>query len=111
MMQISSTFSAPPLLSPRTTKYVSALMREGDNFDYSGWLQGVREEEAQAKQAPATLTSGDTKSVEIDPPIRAPDCRSAWPTRPGTDDRRRAAAKSDMATISRTCAQDCKGSI
>jgi hypothetical protein len=79
MMQISSTFSAPPLLPPRTTKYVSALMREGDNFDYSGWLQGVREEEAQAKEAPATLTSGDTKSVEIDPPIRAPDCRSAWP--------------------------------
>ena len=36
-------------------------------------------EEAEAKEAPATLTSGDTKSVEIDPPIRAPDCRSAWP--------------------------------
>jgi hypothetical protein len=51
MMQISSTFSASPLLSPRTADYVSALIREGDKFDYYRWLQQVRGEEARASSA------------------------------------------------------------
>ena len=55
MTQISSVFGAAPLLSPRTADYVSALIREGDNFDYYEWLQRVREEEAEAKQVPAAL--------------------------------------------------------
>ena len=42
------------LSSPRTANYVSALIREGDNFDYCRWLQEVREEEAQAKQSSQT---------------------------------------------------------
>ena len=79
MMQISSTFRTPFLLSPRTANYVAALIRQGDKFDYCKWLQAVREEDAQAKQAPATLTWRDTKSVEIDAPIGTPDCRRAVP--------------------------------
>ena len=51
MIKILSAFSAPSLLSPRTADYVSALIREGDNFDYCRWLQQVRAEEAQAKQS------------------------------------------------------------
>jgi hypothetical protein len=38
------------LLSPRTANYIDALTKEGDKFDYSKWLQRVREGEAQAKQ-------------------------------------------------------------
>ena len=38
------------LMSPRTAKYVEAIIREGDNFDYCKWLQRVRDEEVQAKQ-------------------------------------------------------------
>jgi hypothetical protein len=77
MIETSSTFRAPSLLSPRTTNYVAALIRQGDNFDYFKWLQTVREEESQAKQAPATLTSGKIIAPEIDPPIGTTDCRSA----------------------------------
>jgi hypothetical protein len=78
MSGISSTFRAPPLLSPRTANYVAALIRQGDNFDYYKWLQKVREEEAEAKQIPATFTSGKIIAPEIDPPIGTTDCRSAW---------------------------------
>jgi hypothetical protein len=78
MSGISSTFRAPPLLSPRTANYVAALIRQGDNFDYLKWLQTVREEEGQAKQIPATFTSGKIIAPEIDPPIGTTDCRSAW---------------------------------
>jgi hypothetical protein len=77
MSGISSTFRAPSLLSPRTANYVAALIRQGDNFDYFKWLQTVREEESQAKQIPATFTSGKIIAPEIDPPIGTTDCRSA----------------------------------
>ena len=60
MSETLSTFRAPPLLSPRTANYVAALIRQGDNFDYYKWLQRVREEEAEAKQAEAAFTSGET---------------------------------------------------
>ena len=79
MTEISSPVRAPSLLSPRTANYVAALIREGDNFDYYKWLQGVREEEAQAKQVPATFTSGEITAAEIDHPIGTSDCRSASP--------------------------------
>lgn len=39
------------MLSPRLRNYLSALDREGDNFDYFRWLERVREEEAQANWA------------------------------------------------------------
>ena len=77
MIEISSTFRAPSSLSPRTANYVAALIRQGDNFDYFKWLQKVREEESQAKQIPATFTSGKIIAPEIDPPIGTTDCRSA----------------------------------
>ena len=77
MIETSSTFRAPSLLSPRTANYVAALIRQGDNFDYFKWLQTVREEESQAKQIPATFTSGKIIAPEIDPPIGTTDCRSA----------------------------------
>ena len=51
-----ATFRAALLLPPRTADYVSALIREGDKFDYAGWLQQVRAEEAQAKEHPQTTT-------------------------------------------------------
>jgi hypothetical protein len=77
MIETSSTFRAPPSLSPRTANYVAALIRQGDKFDYFKWLQKVREEESQAKQIPATFTSGKIIAPEIDPPIGTTDCRSA----------------------------------
>jgi len=79
MTQISSPFSAPPLLSPRTADYVSALIRDGDKFDYAGWLQQVRAEEVQAKQSQQTSTSGETVGKEIAPPIARPDSWRTWP--------------------------------
>ena len=53
------------LLSPRTASYIDALIREGDKFDYSEWLQRVREGEAQAKQGPTTFISEDLVAAEI----------------------------------------------
>src|SRR6266446_3607379 len=37
------------MLTGRTAKYVEAMIREGDDFDYYRWLRQVREEEAQLK--------------------------------------------------------------
>ena len=48
------------LLSDRTRKYVEAMIRDGDNFDYFKWLRGVREEEAQEKHISAVVPSGKT---------------------------------------------------
>jgi 3-methyladenine DNA glycosylase Tag len=54
------------LMSPRTAKYVEAMIREGDNFDYFKWLQKVRQEEAQAKLTTATGISGDLAAAEME---------------------------------------------
>ncbi len=59
-------------MSPRTVKYVSAMIREGDNFDYNRWLKEVREEEAQVKQA-ATGTPGGLAPAQIAVPIKTFD--------------------------------------
>jgi hypothetical protein len=61
-----------PLMSPRTAKYVEAMIREGDNFDYNKWLKRVRGEEAQAKQAEATGTSVELATAEKDKPMSTP---------------------------------------
>jgi hypothetical protein len=79
MMQISSTFRAPALLSPRTENYVAALIRQGDNFDYYKWLQRARGEEAQATQVAATFGSGEIIAAEIGNPINLPGFRGAFP--------------------------------
>ena len=53
------------LQSPRTASYIEALIREGDKFDYSKWLQRVTEGEAQAKQGPTTFISEGLVAAEI----------------------------------------------
>jgi hypothetical protein len=53
------------LLSPRTANYIAALLREGDKFDYSKWLQRVREEEARAKQSPVACAPRGLVAAEI----------------------------------------------
>jgi hypothetical protein len=113
MMQISSTFRAPPLLSPRTANYVAALIRQGDNFDYYEWLQRVRDEEAEAeaeaKQVRAAFTSGKLIAAEIGPPIGT-DCREAWPNSGLALMTRTVPVPRAMWRPSQECTQDRKGS-
>jgi hypothetical protein len=66
------------MLPSRTAKYVEALIREGDSFDYRTWLQQVRYEEAEVKQTPAAFSSGEFVGPEIGNLTIAPDCRNAW---------------------------------
>jgi hypothetical protein len=65
------------LMSPRTVKYVEALIREGDNFGYQKWLQQVRDEEAEAKQA--FIASGEHPAVEIATPSSTSNFRNPVP--------------------------------
>jgi hypothetical protein len=71
MTEISFPVRGAFLLSPRTANYIAALFREGDKFDYSRWLQAVKEEETQAKQGLATFISKDLVVPEI-----ANNCKS-----------------------------------
>ena len=58
------------MLSPRTAKYVAALIREGDKFDYyGGWLKRVREEESQASHVPTAFSSGELVAAGMGIPI------------------------------------------
>jgi hypothetical protein len=56
-------------MSPRTARYVEAMVREG--FDYNEWLKEVREQEAEAKQAPTAVNPRDVVAVRIDNPNNA----------------------------------------
>jgi hypothetical protein len=78
---MTKTFSADraAFMSPRTAKYVEAMIREGDSFDYNKWLQKVREEEDQAKQAEAASPSGALVAAEIGKPMSTPDNQHARP--------------------------------
>jgi hypothetical protein len=67
-------------VSPRTVKYVEALTREGDNFDYDLWLKMVREEEAQATQGLTTITCRALVAAQVDDPINASDSRDTRPS-------------------------------
>jgi hypothetical protein len=68
------------LMSPRTAKYVEALMHEGDNFDYYKWLKKVREEEAQAKQLSAASSSGQAGAAgQIGNPVSKSANRDTLP--------------------------------
>jgi hypothetical protein len=60
-----TSFADSALMSSRTVKYVEAMIREGDNFDYHEWLKMVRDEEAQATQVSATSASGEHAAAEI----------------------------------------------
>ena len=83
------------MLSPRTAKYVAALIREGDNFDYFKWLQTVREEESSGETRPGNVYLGQDHSCGNGPSNRyngLPDCIAKLG--PGTNDQSGAAAKS-----------------
>ena len=67
-------------MSPRTAKYIEALTREGDNFDYDQWLKMIREEEAQAKQILTAITPRDVVAARADHPINTSDSRDARPS-------------------------------
>jgi hypothetical protein len=47
------TIEVTKMLTDRNKKYIEALTRDGDNFNYREWLREVREEEAQAKRVAA----------------------------------------------------------
>jgi hypothetical protein len=79
MMTISSRFREPSLMSARTAKYVAAMVREGDNFDYNKWLKKVREEEAQANQEEAPITHRAVAATQVNNPISASDFRDRRP--------------------------------
>ena len=65
------------LLPARTVKYIDALNREGDRFDYHRWLQRVREEEAtRAEHVSPLITLGEPTKPEIDNLIDTPDRRA-----------------------------------
>jgi hypothetical protein len=57
------------MLTGRTAKYVEAMIREGDDFDYYRWLHQVREEEAQLKSV-AVSTSVQPIAPEPDHPAK-----------------------------------------
>jgi hypothetical protein len=48
---------AAALMSPRTFKYVEAMLREGDDFDYNRWLKGDHDEPVQANKFSAASAS------------------------------------------------------
>jgi hypothetical protein len=98
MMPISSRFREPSLLSPRTAEYVEAMIREGDSFDYSKWLNTVREEEAQAKRVP-TATSCDVVAPRADKP--ALNCKPALNLRALRRPHRQAKSQSPQARLRR----------
>jgi hypothetical protein len=68
-MTVTSFDNGGALMSPRTVRYVEALVREGNNFDHRKWLQQVREEEAQAKYPPLASAAGDSAPIQIKAPI------------------------------------------
>jgi hypothetical protein len=110
MMPISSPFRNTSLMSPRTAKYVEAMIRQGDSFDYDNWLKKVREEEAQAKQLPAASGSGHAGAAgQIGNPVSKSAYRDALPRsahallRPGVLNRstRKMSDKQPKARLSR----------
>jgi hypothetical protein len=68
------------LRSPRTAKYVEAMIREGDNFDYDKWFKEVREEEAQATQVLTAITCREVVAAQVDDPINTSDSRNSRPS-------------------------------
>jgi hypothetical protein len=77
MTELSLPFRDTFLMSPRTASYIDALIREGDKFDYSKWLQRVREGEAQAKQGPTTFISEGLVAAEMGDQTTTSD--GIWP--------------------------------
>jgi hypothetical protein len=63
------------LISPRTAKYVEAMIRE--DFNYNKWLKKAREEDAQAKQILTAFTCHDVIAAQVDNPINMSGNRDA----------------------------------
>jgi hypothetical protein len=80
MIEISSFVRIPPLLSPRTGSYVAALIQEGDDFDYSKWLEEVRAKESRTKQTPAAATWDELVRRELGYPRNTPEHQDVCPT-------------------------------
>ena len=76
MNEISSV-RLSPLLSPRTTKYVEALIREGNDFDFDRWLKRVREEEARAKKPRTAISRHEFVAAGDEYPINNQDARAS----------------------------------
>ena len=93
------------LLSPRTASYIDALIREGDKFDYSKWLQRVREGEAQAKQGPTKFISEGLVAAEIGDQTGTSD--GIW-AEPQADDQSRVDFESASAGTSCTQRQSTR---
>jgi hypothetical protein len=53
------------MLTGRTAKYVEAMIREGDDFDYFKWLRRVQQEEARVKSVAV--------STPVQPIVPGPD--------------------------------------
>jgi hypothetical protein len=66
-------------MSPRTVKYIEALTRGGDNFNYDQWLKRVREEEDQATQVLTAITCREAVAAQVDDPINTSDSRDPRP--------------------------------
>ena len=69
MSEILPPVRLPPTVSPRTARYVEAMTREGDKFDYYKWLKRVRDEEAEAKQARTATPPRDVVGERVDNPV------------------------------------------
>jgi hypothetical protein len=54
------------------------MIREGDSFDYRGWLRRIREEEAEAKQVLPVFCPGGPVASEIGDLTNTPDRLDAW---------------------------------
>ncbi len=80
MTGILSLVRVPPLLSPRTASYIAALIQEGDNFDYSKWLQEARRKEREAKQVLPAHASQELVRKELGSPSNTPEHQDVWPT-------------------------------
>jgi hypothetical protein len=80
MIESSSPVRVPPLVSPRTASYVAALIREGDSFDYSKWLQNVREKERRVRQTLVAGTSDELVCRELRNRGDVLERRDVWPT-------------------------------
>jgi hypothetical protein len=86
------------MLTGRTAKYVEAMIREGDDFDYYRWLRQVREEEAQLKSVAV--------STSVQPIAPGPDHPAKTAQNPGEfKDRETADTAKHKSVVRRTIQQ------
>jgi len=78
-MTKTSFAASAALMSPRTVKYIEALARESDNFDYDQWLKTTREEEALATRGQTAITCREVVAAQVDDLINTSDSRDTRP--------------------------------